>query len=140
MKTVMKMFIVALCVAFASCNGTDTTVASLKNKEWKLQQVTSNGAALNNPVELPELQFADSSKVAGSAGCNRFFGSYEANDKGLISIKLGGSTMMMCPDMDFEEQYLKLLPQIASFAIEGKTLSLKSEDGKIVISYTLSAE
>ena len=136
----MKMLMIVLAVAMVGCTGGKNSVELLKNRNWQLQSVVNNGETLENPQELPVLNFADSSKVSGTAGCNSFFGSYEASNEGDMSFKLGGTTMMYCPDMSFETEYLKLLTRLDKFVVDSKTLSIKSADGKIVINYTLQTE
>ncbi|MEI3153860.1 MAG: META domain-containing protein [Odoribacter sp.] len=101
MKT-MKWMTLVLLVMGAGCKEQDNSLALLRGQEWELKTMTESGKMVTNPQELPTLKFSDSTAVYGSAGCNRFFGTYTTGEKGKINIKPGGATMMFCPDMAFE--------------------------------------
>jgi heat shock protein HslJ len=72
-------------------------------------------------------------KITGNSGCNRFFGSYEAEGSN-ISFSPMGSTRMACetPLMDQESVFLGILQNVKSFSIEEKVLTLVSEDGRVL--------
>lgn len=133
----MKLMMFALLVVMASCKDREDSLKLLKGHEWQLKAMHTDGKTVKNPEQLPVLLFSDSTAVYGSAGCNRFFGKYTADAQGNMTIRPGGSTMMFCPDMEFEDQYLKALPQVRNFAVTGQELTLKGEDGKLKLVYTL---
>lgn len=132
----MKLMALALLVMMTGCKSGEKSLLSLKGHEWQLETMQKEGEIVKNPSQLPVLQFSDTTTVAGSAGCNRFFGGYTADAKGNLTIQPGGSTMMFCPDMEFEDQYLKALSQVKSFSADSEKLVLKSEDGKLQLTYT----
>lgn len=136
MKRMMTVMLVALVAAFASCKGGEDSVALLKSHEWQLKSFTTDGTVVANPAELPVLTFSDSTKMAGSAGCNRFFGTYTTADKGGIALVPGGITLMACPDLDFENRYMKALAEVKTYVVSKEELTLKNADGKVVIVYT----
>lgn len=137
MKEVKFMLFVLLAV-MASCKSNENSLALLRGQEWQLKSMTANGKEVQNPQELPTLKFSDTTAVYGSAGCNRFFGTYTVGEKGMIAIKPGGATMMFCPDMAFEDQYLKALPQIKTYSITDKELILKGADESLKIVYNVA--
>lgn len=132
----MKLMMFALLFILAGCKGKEDAVVLLRAQEWQLKSMTEKGKEVKNPEQLPTLLFSDSTAVYGSAGCNRFFGKYTADTNGKISIEPGGATMMYCPDMNFEDQYLKALPLVKKFAITNHELTLKSDDGQLQLVYT----
>ena len=137
MKT-MKLMMFALLVVLASCTSKEDSLALLKGKEWSMKSMTENSTIVTNPKELPSLVLSDSTaNLYGSAGCNRLMGKYTADTEGNLSIELGGSTMMFCPDMTFEDQYKKALPLVKTFTIANNELTLKDADNKLEIVYTL---
>ena len=81
-------------------------------------------------------------QVAGSAGCNNYFASYETDGEG-ISIGPAGSTRMMCNEpagiMEQEGQYLAALETAARYRIEGDTMEMRTADGAIVANFLRSA-
>lgn len=134
MKKINLMMLTAL-VLLVGCKGKEEATELLKAHEWQLESMTEKNQQIKNPENVPTLIFADSSAVYGSAGCNRFFGKYTAEKDGKISIEPGGSTMMYCPDMDFENQYLQALPLIREFAVDERRLTIKSGDGQFELVY-----
>lgn len=132
----MKFIFLAVLGLMAGCKSEDNSLALLRGQEWELKSMTDNGQVVTNPQELPTLVFSDSTAVYGSAGCNRFFGTYESKEKGKITVKPGGATMMYCPDMAFEDQYLKALPKVDKFTVNASELKLEGDAGKLQIVYT----
>lgn len=134
MKT-MKLMMFVLLVVLAGCKEKENPLARLRGGEWQLKTMQVDGKLVSNPAELPVLAFSDSSAMYGSAGCNRFFGKYTADAQGNMTLTPGGSTMMACPDMEFESRYLQILPQVKTFRISGQELTLEGEGKKLQLVY-----
>lgn len=130
----MKFMILAIVLAVFGCKSGEKTGAVTAN-EWELKSMTVKDSLIANPQQLPTLLFSDSTAVYGSAGCNRFFGTYTVDAKGMLTIKTGGSTMMYCPDMNFEDRYMKALNEIASFSIKAQELTLTDAAKGLVLVY-----
>jgi len=82
--------------------------------------------------------FDSEGRVAGSAGCNRYFASYNMTG---ISMSIGpaGSTKMYCNNpgvMQQESTYLASLNRAATFTITGDRLSLTNANGATLLSFT----
>lgn len=110
----------------------------LVGTEWGLQWY-HDGDAIVSVIAGTEVTavFDDEGTVAGSAGCNRYFASYEVNGTEM-SIGPAGTTLMACMNEDIAEQertYLALLNTTASLAIEGDRLSLMDENGTVVLDF-----
>lgn len=102
-----------------------TDRVSLLDTKWKLTEL--NG----KPVEYKEgekeifLQlFSDEKRAFGFSGCNTFRGSYEIKDG--LRIKFGplASTLMVCPDMKIETEFLKTLETVDNYNFDGKNFVL----------------
>ena len=117
----MKLMLLVLLVAVTGCKSSDNSLTLLRAKEWQLKSMTENGKEVKNPQQIPTLVFSDSSAVYGSAGCNRFFGTYEVGEKGKMTFKTGGATMMFCPDMPVED-FLKVIDNITPYVEPNKVL------------------
>lgn len=82
--------------------------------------------------------FDENGSVTGSAGCNRYFASY--NVTGIpLSIGSAGSTKMYCNGpgvMQQETTYLASLSRAAAFTITGDRLSLADANGATLLSFT----
>lgn len=138
----MKKFqwmIMMLLLAAVGCKNApkEQTAVALTGHEWELKSMTKADSVVKNPEQLPTLLFTDSTAVYGSAGCNRFFGTYGVEKGGKITIKPGGATMMYCPDMAFEDAYLKSLTEVKEYMIREKELKLTDGTGKLVLLYGL---
>ncbi|WP_209629577.1 META domain-containing protein [Methanofollis sp. W23] len=110
----------------------------LVGTDWTLESLHTGDAIVSvlTGTEITAV-FDDEGTVAGSAGCNRYFASYEVNGTEM-SIGPAGTTLMACPDEDIAEQertYLALLNTTASFVIEGDRLSLMDEHGTVVLDF-----
>ncbi len=137
MKKVQWMIFVLLLAAVVGCKNApkEQNQIALTGHEWELKTMTKADSVVKNPEQLPTLLFSDSTAVYGSAGCNRFFGTYSVEKGGKMTLKPGGSTMMYCPDMAFEDAYLKALAEVKEYAIQGKELKLTDGNGKLVLLY-----
>jgi heat shock protein HslJ len=74
-------------------------------------------------------------QVAGTAGCNRYFGSYET-DGSSLTIGPAGSTMMYCSPEQImlqETAYLATLSIVASYEIVDAQLHLKNANGDTIL-------
>jgi heat shock protein HslJ len=83
------------------------------------------------------LDFGDDRRITGSAGCNRYFASYEMKGTA-ITIGPAGSTMMYCDTpgvMDQESTYLALLSQAMTFTIEGDRLTVSDAKGTTILTF-----
>ena len=97
----------------------------LTGTEWRLEDL--GGVGVVDSVDAT-LQFAEAGKVAGSASCNRFFGTASiARD----SIAFGplGSTRMSCAEavQTQEGRYLKALQDAERFTLDGRVLLIYSK-------------
>jgi len=71
--------------------------------------------------------------VAGRTNCNRFFGKYELKGQKLSFGNLG-MTRMACPDMQYEDAFVKMLDEVDSYAIEGSELKFY-DDKKLLAEF-----
>ena len=112
----------AACVSSQQALGGDLT-----GKVWALSEL--RGAPLVPGTSI-SAQFTSEGKVSGSAGCNRYSGSYTVSGKDIsISAPLA-STMMMCESavMEQESAYLKTLEEVKTFNVKGDLLTLAGAD------------
>ncbi len=76
-------------------------------------------------------------QVGGSAGCNRYFASYQV-DGDSLTIQPIGSTMMACepPVMEQESAYLAALANAAAFQIDSGELRIADAGGQVILTYS----
>lgn len=78
-------------------------------------------------------------QIAGSAGCNRYFGSYAMGENGAIQFGPLAMTEMYCAEpsgiMDQESQYLATLAMAVAYEVDGQQLRLNDETGQPFLVY-----
>jgi len=123
---VVKLFNLFFGALFLSACSTQTA-DSFSGKEYKLQNVPEN-------VEITLGFDRVETRFFGVAAINRYFGSYSVEGE-VISFGPAGSTMMAGPEelMKAEQEYLRFLPTVSRYKLNGKTLSLFSRDGKELV-------
>ncbi|MFC2020304.1 META domain-containing protein [Chloroflexota bacterium] len=126
----MNILVVLLGLITLSLVACGTSSGTLEDKTWLLESYGEPGN-LQDVLEDTEISVVFDSaegQVAGSAGCNRYFGSYEVKGNKLSGLEPLGSTMMYCTEsiMEQETQYLKALQAAESYQIK---------DGQLIIDY-----
>lgn len=124
----------AALVALTACDEGKSTVA-LEGTQWKLEQMAGiPAAAIEREADFFTLTFNAADKmVNGRTNCNRFFGGYELKGKELDFDNLG-MTRMACPEMEYENAFVKMLDEVDSYSIKGETLKFY-DDGKELASF-----
>ncbi|MGE0467559.1 MAG: META domain-containing protein [Steroidobacteraceae bacterium] len=97
---------------------------------WTLVAMQRPGAAEERVAPEPPytLEFATSSRLAGRADCNRYFGGYEA-DKGRIKVLAVGATRAACPPESISDEFLKMVGAATQYEIRNAQLRLSGADG-----------
>ena len=124
-----------LLFAMTACGGSSQKELPLEGTTWKLAGMESIPAsAVDAEEDAFTLEFnAADTLVAGRTNCNRFFGKYELTGK---SLKMGplGMTRMACPDMQYEDSFVRMLDGVDSYEIKGSELKLL-DGGQVVAEF-----
>ena len=101
-------------------------VSDIVEKYWKLIELNGQEvkASENQAREPHFILKLDNSRITGSGGCNLFNGTYMIESGNRIKFSQVISTMMACPDMGIETQFLRALNGVDNYTINGDTLSL----------------
>jgi heat shock protein HslJ len=104
---------------------------------WTLTTIAS-GDAVSSVLMGTEVtaEFTADGTVSGSAGCNRYNGSYTwTGDQ--LSFSALASTKMACADdvMAQESAFLASMGEVASFAIEGSQLTVSDASGALLLGF-----
>jgi heat shock protein HslJ len=103
------------------------------------------GSALSSPLPGTTLglELGDDGACGGSAGCNRFRGSYRISGQG-IELSALAATRRACaePDgvMEQEHAFLALLGDAARYRLDGRSLDLLDAGGGRLVALTRAAE
>jgi len=110
---------------------------SLAGPTWVLRDPGALGAGGADAVVTARF---DAGTVGGSAGCNRYTGSYRLDGSRLsISTNLATTQMACAPDLAaVERAYLDRLGQVARYAIDDGVLTLSDSRGRARLRYTSS--
>ncbi|MDE5708771.1 MAG: META domain-containing protein [Alistipes sp.] len=124
----------ALFAVMTACDGVRSD-KPLEGTVWKLTSMEGiPAAAIDSEADAFTLSFdGEEMLAAGRTNCNRFFCNYEAID-GTLAFGEMGTTRMACPDMEFEEAFVRMLGEVDGFSIDGEELTLFS-DGQALASF-----
>jgi heat shock protein HslJ len=119
-----------------SFNATEST--SLTGTDWTAVMVNNGREAVSGLIEGTSITalFGEDGSLSGSAGCNTYNASYSV-DGNAITISQPASTMMACEEavMAQESAYLTMLPQAATYAINGDRMEIRTADGALIVEF-----
>lgn len=131
-----KISIIAVAIALCSCSATKTTDAAVDlNGEWDIVTVDGNAVDTTKTEFRPTLGF-DTAKnnVFGCAGCNSINGKAKVDaTKQTISFSEIGTTLMLCANMEYEQQILKALESVKGYKAGKGCVELTNGSGKAVL-------
>jgi heat shock protein HslJ len=130
-----------VCPAVSGCgSGDPETRGEFSGTSWELTSYSAGTDGLVSVLDdtLVNVTFAENGDFAGLAGCNSYWGTY-TTDADELSIESIVSSSLSCIEpagiMGQEEAYLNILPEVATFEINGDTLELRAADGSLLVSY-----
>ena len=116
-------------VATSSAASSVSAAPALEGRTWRL--VSIDGRPALSGVRVTAIFEGEANRVAGSAGCNQYFGS--ATVKGdRLEVGPLGSTKMFCPAdgvMPQESAYLDALSKATTYRMAGTQLQLGPDSG-----------
>lgn len=100
---------------------------SLFGKTWKIIEL--NGAKVEideSQARVPQLIFFEAEeRFAGNAGCNNIMGKFSLEEEiNRLAFSQVGATLMLCPDMDIETEFIKMIESVENYNLVGDTLVL----------------
>jgi heat shock protein HslJ len=112
----------------------------LEGTEWRLTSIAkpATQAVASTIAGTTVTLSMQAGTAGGSGGCNRYHGSYETTGEGSLSIGPLASTKMDCEQAVSvqEDTYLATLGKVASYAIEGETLTLSDASGGMLLAFS----
>lgn len=141
----MKKLIYTLVIgffAFTACKSGEsvsTNPASLQG-DWQIMAI--NGTEVSSSArDAHTVSFNTDGTVAGLASCNRFAGTYTAQQDGMVSMNSVSATKVKC-ESD-AQQYLNTLTSASSFQVKGGdelVLSSSTNSGSLVFTKVMMNE
>lgn len=115
------------------------TDRDLEDRNWVLVELMGKPVPADAP--RPTITFTSAEhRVAGSDGCNRYFGSYNLAPGGRLDLGQLAGTLMACPDMTLPEQYLSTLGRVGNYQVVDGELSLFKGRTAVMARFALDAE
>ncbi len=122
----MKLIIIPLSfsmmiLTLAACSTSNST--NLTDQVWNLTQLSGKSLVTGSVITA---EFTADGKVSGTAGCNQYSGTYQANSKKISFSPNIATTRMSCDAaVNVQESaYLKALGEAKTYAISGEQLTL----------------
>ena len=117
----------------AAADGEADPLAALAGGEWRL--VAIDGAPAPDAPAPITLRY-EAGRIAGFAGCNRYFASIEAAGGGAVTVGPAGATRMACPEpqMALESRFLGMLSAAVELRTGGDELVLRGSGGELAFS------
>ncbi|MGD8491109.1 MAG: META domain-containing protein [Anaerolineae bacterium] len=124
--------VMGLAVLLVGCGSSPADSSALQETRWAL--VTLGGDALL-PGTAPSAEFS-ADQISGSAGCNTYFGTYDASGSEM-TIGDVAHTEMWCVEpegvMDQEQAFLAALASVTGYRLAGGRLELLDESGSVIL-------
>ena len=104
--------------------------SDLAGTRWSVE--TIDGRPISG--RPPSVAFAHEDRISGAAGCNSYFGIYEA-ENGAIDVRALGHTERACaaPIMTMEQSFLAVLDKAQRYEREDTRLVITAEDGHSLV-------
>lgn len=126
MKLISSIILVlsSIAISLSGCRSQYKAISDINELEGDWNVIELEGKSLQSENPLPFLSFdLNGKRLSGNAGCNRIIGSLDIDESNreMISFPQVGSTRMACPDMNVEDNLLKLLNSVKYFESMSKT-------------------
>ena len=122
---------IAATVALAACSGSSS---GLTGKTWQLTALTHRVAGGFGGVPEADqanytIEFKSDGSYQAKADCNQTSGTYTTTSDGGLTIEPGPTTLVVCPEGSFSDQYIQSLTNASSYAIADGHLTITLMDG-----------
>lgn len=130
---------VQLIVAAIACRQPPTPAgpadfrAAVAGVDWELMELAGQAAPTGAGGRRATIRFeADTSRAAGFAGCNRFFGTYTLAGTALRFGPVGMTRMACAEGMQLEQQLSAALDATRSYTLNANQLTLVGSEGPVM--------
>jgi heat shock protein HslJ len=106
--------------------------AATAGSEWELTELAGQPAPTGVGGRRATLRFEpDTARVAGFAGCNRYFGTYTVDGSALRFGAIGMTRMACAEGMGLEQQLGTALEATRSYTLNATQLTLLGSNGRV---------
>lgn len=134
----MKNLIVYIftIVLMTSCNSKESKPnnRNLLQADWQLEKI--EGEILNDSMTIPTLKIdLAEMRLSGNSGCNTYTGSIAELGSENIGIGNIAVTFKLCPEANYEDQYMSLINQLKTYEVNETNLFFKNDKAKVILEY-----
>jgi heat shock protein HslJ len=116
-------------------------LSTLAGTSWQATGINNGKEAVvgTDGTGQVTLAFGADGTVSGSGGCNSYSGPYTTSGADQLTIGTLASTMKACeePVMETEQMFFAALENVATYQLEGSTLTLRDAGGATQATFTL---
>lgn len=107
---------------------------SFQEVQW--QVIGINGKAIMIQEDKPYIKLKlDNNRLQGFGGCNFLFGSYTLGAEHTVGFPMLASTKRACQNLALEDEFLKMLSEVKSYAIQEGVLLFYNEAHKPIATF-----
>lgn len=138
MKTTLALGVAATMAALTSCTSVKSISPEALTGEWDIVKLEGNKVTPTDGDIAPYLAFdVVNGRFFGYGGCNYMMGSFFTGEGNEIQLSTEGVTMMMCPDIAFQDSLIQALTDIRQYDITKQgELQLSSGSDRTLIALT----
>ena len=118
--------IILLLATLSSCCGCRSyqkkTQRPFQDTQWSLVQLM--GREITISPNSMKITFLAENRMVGNGGCNNIQAKYVLSENRAIEIGQIASTMMMCPNMELEQEFMSVLQSTTHYEMDGPNLLL----------------
>lgn len=131
-----------LAVALSGCTADKDNSAQLTGRAWQAVQVRTAQGMVPAPSAIAPTSEFESGKISGSAGVNRYNGTYTTESGDKIAITVGQMTLMAGTPaaMALEQAFIEALKSARKYTVTETTLTLQDDSGETLVSYEVLKE
>jgi len=137
--TSMVALVLATAAMITACSSNGS---SLTGKSWQLNELNeSTTSGIHGAVPAAQqanytIEFKSDGSYSAKVDCNTVSGTYTTTSSGGLTIVLGPTTLVACPDAawaDFSNRYITALGTAAGYAIADGQLTITTKDGRTLV-------
>ncbi len=140
-------------VATASQHGTSLTLADssgatlltyeqaasdLEGTSWQATGINNGTGGVQSDADTSSVTatFGADGTLSGNGGCNTYSATWVVSDPDGLTVGPVAATQMACDLIETEQRYFQALEQVATYRIEGDTLTLRDAQGSTQLTFT----
>lgn len=129
-STILAALIAILFAACCPCRKGKNNLP-LQGREWHLVRMMNHDLQIS--AEQFTFTFTADGEFAGMGACNHISGKFTISNKRDMTFRNIASTKRMCPDIELETAFNKILSQTTHYEIDGDMLMLFSNGDMQVV-------